>query len=93
MAHVIVESEFEEPFSEADGTERARRLGPCIEQRGVKWINSFLSKDGRRLVCHFDAVDAETVRMAHRTAGVTFKKVWPAELLAPQPDPEPFAGS
>ncbi|HEX7117421.1 MAG TPA: nickel-binding protein [Longimicrobiales bacterium] len=83
MAHVIVETKFDEPLTAAAHGERQRLLGPCVVRHGVHWVHSYLSNDRRRMICHFQAADAEAVRLAHRTAGVVFERVWTAEILAP----------
>lgn len=84
MAQIIVESTFEQAFTEEEHVVRGERLFPCLEQNNVRWIHSFLSKDRRRMVCRFEAADAESVRMALRTANVRFRRVWPAEMVAPE---------
>lgn len=81
MPHVIVESLFDQMFTEEDHEMRGAQLHPCLAQNGVRWIHSFVSKDRRRMICHFEAADAESVRMAHRTANVRFSRVWPAEMV------------
>ncbi|HEX7049728.1 MAG TPA: nickel-binding protein [Longimicrobiales bacterium] len=88
MVDVIVETRFEEPLTAAAHGKRQRLLGPCVMRNDVRWVQSYLSNDRRRMICHFQAADAEAVRMAHRTAGVVFERVWTAAILAP-PQEEP----
>lgn len=87
MSHLIVERTFEEPLTTEEPGGMAIRLAPCLEQYGARWIRSYLSTDRRRMICEFEAPDAEAVRMAHRTAGVRFDRVWNADLLAPESEP------
>jgi hypothetical protein len=83
MPFLILEKEFDPPLTvEAQDTE-AQRLDPCLEAHGVRWIRSYLSLDRRRMVCEFEAADAEAVRGALRSAGVGFLRVWPAEEYHP----------
>jgi hypothetical protein len=83
MAHLILEKEFDPPLSEDDRDREAARLDPCLEAYGARWIRSYFSTDRRRIVCEFEADDAEAVRAAFRSAGVPFSRVWTAEVYYP----------
>lgn len=83
MTRLIVERTFEEPLSEADHKAAGERLAPCTEMYGVRWIRSYLSADRRRMICEYEAPDAEAVRLSNRSAGVSFDRVWNADLLMP----------
>jgi len=82
MPHVIVEYAFDPPATEEEFDQIAERLGPCLEGRGVRFVESFVSLDRRRRVCVFEAADADTVRVAYRSANVTVERVWSAEHIA-----------
>lgn len=84
MAHVIVERTFEEPLTDEQIEAAMARMGPCLEQYGVRWIRSFLSNDRRRDVCEYEARDAEAVRMAHHLASMPYVRVWTAQLMTPE---------
>lgn len=84
MAHVIVERTFDEPLSDEQIQLAMQRMGPCLEQYGVRWIRSFLSNDRRRDVCEYEATDAEAVRMAHHLGSMAYLRVWTAEVLTPE---------
>jgi hypothetical protein len=45
-------------------------------------MRSYLSTDRRRMVCAFEAPDAEAVRTSFRSAGISFERVWDAEVYA-----------
>ena len=62
---------------------REPRLDPCLDAHGVRWIRSYLSLDRRRMICEFEAADAEAVRSSFRSAGVSFARVWAAEQYFP----------
>lgn len=85
MAFVVVEKTYEEPFSDADWDEADRILGPCMEVRSIRWIRSLVSQDRKRTVCLFEAPDAESVREAHRSAGLTFERIYAAREVTPDP--------
>jgi uncharacterized protein DUF4242 len=83
MTFLILEKEFEPPLTDAAHDEEAARLDPCLATHGVRWLRSYLSTDRRRMVCAFEAADAEALRSALRSAGVGFGRVWAAEQFAP----------
>jgi hypothetical protein len=80
MAHLIVEQVFENPLTDEEHSRAANRLEPCLEAHGARWMRSYLALDRRRMVCEFEAPDAEAVRASYRTAHITFERVWSAEL-------------
>ncbi len=83
MTRLIVERAFEKPLGEAEHKAAADRLAPCLETYNVRWIRSYLSADRCRMICEYEAPDAEAVRIANRSAGVHFDRVWNANLLLP----------
>src|SRR2546423_15489435 len=56
-----------------------QRLDNCLAAYGARWMRSYLSSDRVRMVCEFEAPDAEAVRTSFRSAGVAFDRVWTAE--------------
>jgi hypothetical protein len=72
----------------SDYAANAKRLDPCLEVRNGAWRRSTLSKDKLRMVCEFEAPDAESVREACRTAGVAFERVWTADVYAVEDYPD-----
>lgn len=85
MAQLIVEQTFDPPLTDEQHNRLAGQLDPCLESYGARWMRSYLSADRRRMVCEFEAADAEAVRQSYRSAGVEFERVWPAQLYARQP--------
>ena len=84
MAHLIVEQTFDQPLTDEQHNRLAGQLDPCLESYGARWMRSYLSTDRRRMVCEFEAADAEAVRQSYRSAHIDFERVWPAELFARQ---------
>ncbi|HYT69132.1 MAG TPA: nickel-binding protein [Vicinamibacterales bacterium] len=82
MVHLIVEQTFETPLTDEEHGRLGRTLDKCLEVHGARWMRSYLSTDRRRLVCEFEAADAEAVRTSYRSAGINFDRVWTAELYA-----------
>jgi hypothetical protein len=88
MARVIVEHVFAEPFTEERLSAFAKAIDPCLEVRSGMWRRSSVSKDRRRMICEFEAPDAESVREAFRSSGLPFERVWSADVYAVEDHPE-----
>lgn len=84
MSKVIVESIYDQPLTAEILEEADARTLPCLEARDAHWCYSLLSTDRCRMICTFDAPDAESVRDAYRKAGGLFKQIWSAEILSPE---------
>lgn len=78
---VVVERAFDEAklFDELQRAEDA--VAWCLEQHEVKFTRSYLSLDGRSMVCLYDAPDAEAVRETQRRGGLPFTRAWTATEL------------
>ena len=83
MADVILERSFDPPLTDERFAEISGRLSPCLDRSGIQWVRSHLSRDRRRLICHFEASDAGAVRDALRQARLDYEAVWSGELLEP----------
>lgn len=81
MERVIVERSFEKPADVAELREREKSASWCFDTWGIKPLTSYLSRDGRRLICTYEAPDAEAVRKANETAGNPFDSVWSATVF------------
>ena len=75
----VVLVEYERP-APAELEEWTRRINRCLSLRGARWMRSYLTADGRRAICEFEAADAESVREAYRAAGQPFDRAWVADL-------------
>jgi hypothetical protein len=58
-------------------------LVPCLDLYRVRWIRSYWSADRRRMICEYEAPDAESVRAAQQEAQARFDRVWAADLCQP----------
>jgi len=81
MVTLVVERTFDEPLSDDSLAAVQARMGPCLEEYGVTWVRSYFSTDRRRMICHYEAPDAEAVRASNRAAEALFDHVWSAEIL------------
>jgi hypothetical protein len=81
MKHVIVERTFAEPVS----LERVRKAlderKACLEFFRVRHLRSAVSPDGLRMICEYEAPDAESVRQVSERAGLPYERVWTAEII------------
>ncbi len=76
MTRIVVERTFASPPSDEELTAAGIRERPCLEIHGVAWRRSLFSVDRLRMICEYDAPDAESVRKAQREAGNPFDRVW-----------------
>jgi hypothetical protein len=83
MARLILEKDFDPPLTEELHDRESRQVDPCLEAYGARWIRSILSSDRRRMLCEFEAPDAEAVRAAFHSAKVPFARVWSASVFEP----------
>ncbi|HTD05323.1 nickel-binding protein [Undibacterium sp.] len=81
MSRIIVERNFDTSQSDADMAKVADRERPCLEVYKVQWKRSLLSTDRKRMVCEYDAADAETVRKVQREAQAMFDRIWVADVI------------
>jgi hypothetical protein len=88
MVRIIVEQVFDPPMSDAAFAELASRLEPCLKARGCAWKRSYVSSDRTRMICDYEAPDAESVREACRSAGHPFTSVWSAGVFTIEDNPQ-----
>ncbi len=79
MSNVVVERSFEQAVAFGDIQAIEERGAWCLEAHGVRFIQTYFSRDRRRMICIYEAPDAESVRLAQKAAGVPFARVWPAD--------------
>lgn len=53
----------------------------CLDAHGVSFLRTYFSRDRRRLVCLYEAPDAESVRLVQEKAGLPFDKVWGSRVV------------
>jgi hypothetical protein len=83
MPRIMVERSFDVPFTQDDFDAVSQRIGGCLDLYGVRWIRSHVSTDRRRMVCEYEAADAQSVRDVQNTAQASFERVWPADVIEP----------
>lgn len=80
MSNVFLDRQFEDPLTDDDLVGMARDSSDCFELHRVDWQESFLSGDRTRLLCHYRAPDAESVRTALRSLDADMRVHWPGTV-------------
>src|ERR1700730_178560 len=88
MARVMADQVFKEPLTDEQSAALAKRLDDCLEVRDGMWRRSSVSIDKLRMVCEFEAPDAESVRQAYRMSETPYERVWTADVYAVEDYPE-----
>lgn len=81
MTSIIVERRFAAPISDGDLAAFAARQQNCLNTHQVTHRRSLLSQDRQRMICEYEAPDAESVRRVQREAEGPFESVWIATAL------------
>jgi len=75
-ANILVERQFDDGV-ELQHIQDIEDAGvACLDSRNVRFIRTFFSADQKRMICLYEAPDAESVRQAQREAGVPFEDAW-----------------
>jgi hypothetical protein len=80
-ANVVVERQFAEPVSLEHIQAIEDKGAHCLKMRNVEFMRTFFSLDRRRMLCLYEAPDAESVRDAQREAGMPVETVWTFQQL------------
>ena len=75
-ANLFLERTFDEPLTAEDVIEGGRESAQCFDFHRVRWHGSFLSRDGRTMICRFSAADMESARLALRDPGTDLSRLW-----------------
>ena len=85
--NVAVERSWQDPVNMDDIQAKEDAGAWCLSLRNVKFVRTYFTTDRKRMVCLYNAPDAESVREAQREAEMPMDSVWAFELIKP-PDPE-----
>ena len=83
MPQVVCERAFDAPVDFESVQAREDAAAWCLDQHGVRFVRTYFSLDRRRMICIYEAPDAESVRIANRVAGNPFERVWTATVHEP----------
>lgn len=94
MTDVFLEREWDDPLDLPNFAASMELSEDCFGLHRVSWCESLLSADGKRMLCHFSAPDAESVRIALQQYGVDLRIFWPGTVHdAPQLTDEDLDGA
>jgi hypothetical protein len=82
-ANVVVERSFAAPVRFDDIAGIARAKAWCLETHRVSHTHSFFSLDGKRMLCFYEAPDAEAVRASQREAAMPVDAIWACSAIVP----------
>jgi hypothetical protein len=80
MEIVVVERTFTEPVRFEDVQALEDRGAWCLDAHRVRFLKTYFSADRRRMICVYEAPDAESVRLAQTKAEMPFDRVWTASV-------------
>ena len=83
MPLIIVETLSETPLYPEKPTESDFRTLDCIAERNGQWRYSLVSSDRHRMICTFNAPDAESIRESYRRGGTVFSRMWSGDIFSP----------
>jgi hypothetical protein len=75
---VLVERSFAQPVDFDDF--RGRGVS-CLEAHRARFLRAYFSRDRLRMICLFEAPDAESVRVAQEKSGLPFEAAWTARVV------------
>jgi len=78
MTDYFAQLNLHEPFDREDVTRLA--IHSCLDIHRVDWLRSYLLVDGSRMLCWYQALDAESVRFVVRQQGLEGASVWNAAV-------------
>jgi hypothetical protein len=87
MSVVVVERSFAEPVRIEDLQRSEDGAAWCLEAHGVRFLRSYFSQDRCRMICLYEAPDAEAVRIVQEKAGLPYERTWPASVHEAPPVP------
>jgi hypothetical protein len=83
MATVMVTRCFDEPAA-LDDIQAIEDAGiACLKMRDVTFVKTLFSTDRKRMMCLYQAPDAEAVRDAQREAGMPVDQIWACQVMSP----------
>jgi hypothetical protein len=85
--NVLVERSFVSPVRLEDVQALEDAAAWCLEAHNVTFARTLFSLDRRRMLCFYEAPDADSVRAAQRKAEMPLDAVWTFAAVTPPPIP------
>jgi hypothetical protein len=81
MEHVIVERTFDEPLDLEKLERLKQQYAWCRDQNRIRYVQGYLSADRKRMICVYEAPDAESVRRYNRQSQLPCDAIWTATTV------------
>jgi hypothetical protein len=83
LANVVVERSFDAPVT-LDSVQALEDAADwCLRQHRVTFLRTYFSADRQRMVCLYQAPDAESVRLSQQQANMPVHRVWACSNFNP----------
>jgi Nickel responsive protein SCO4226-like len=82
----LIERAFPDFWAEAAGAEtalRRREIAKHNADEGVTWLHSYVSEDGKRAFCIYEAPSPEALRRASARSGLSIERINEVQTLDP----------
>lgn len=84
MSITIVETFVKQPLTNKQLDAIGQSIFPSVEARDGTWLYSLLSSDHHRMICAYDASDAQVLQEAYCSNKFTSSSIWAASLITPE---------
>ena len=78
MPTIVLERSQEEPATTEYLEQMRQAAEACFEINDVKRLSTYVSADGRRFVCIFEARDLQSVQRSLESVGMDYQQLWVA---------------
>jgi len=76
LANVVVERNFPEPVTVESLQAAEDAAAWCLKLHKVTFLRTYFSANRTRMLCLYQAPDAESVRLSQQQANMPFERVW-----------------
>ena len=84
LPNVLVNRSFQQPVTFEEISAAASAGAGCFRMHRVRYSRTFFSLDRRRMLCLYEAPDAESVRIAQREVALPHDSVWAFHTIGPE---------
>jgi hypothetical protein len=83
MTRIVVERIFADAVDIPTLKIAARDPDGCLARHNAQYLYGYLGPNRRRMICVYEAPDAESVRIANRQSGMPFERAYTATVHEP----------
>ena len=78
MPTIVLERSQDEPATSEYLDQMRQAAEACFEINDVRRLNTYVSADGKRFVCIFEARDLQSVQRSLESVGMDYQQLWVA---------------